>query len=186
MATEKSPTVRGVTTQVICARLGIASSTLDHWIAKGLCQPTLLKQRGHRYQRYWTLRDVAVVRTIKQLRASGLSLQKVALVRTQLEQRWDVGLSEMVVLWDGHEVLAVDGMRGVMTVLDEAGQLAFEEVLQVVSVPFARWLDEADGWAQDVDVRDIQDKRTARLRRLSREAQDDAAARLVQKRRATP
>lgn len=179
MSHGNSSSQRGVTTQRICAELGLAPSTLDNWVKKGLCKPSLVEQRGHRYQRYWTLHDVATVRAVKHLRASGLSVQRIEKVREELRTKWASGLGEMVVLWDGHEVLAVDGLNGVMAVLEQSGQLIFEEVLQVVSVPFAKWLDEADGWAEDVNPVSIAAKRDRRLSAQERAARIEASAHLL-------
>lgn len=74
--------------------------------------------------------------------------------------------SRGVVLWDGHEVLAGDGILGVNDVLDHAGQLVLDELPQVGCRPFAKWLAQADLWADDTPA-DLQRKRDARVRVLN-------------------
>jgi len=72
----------------VSAMSGVPLSTLNHWVAQGLCRPSVLGPAGNRVTRYWHPRDLVVVQSIRALRLSGCSFQTVRKVQHLLEKHW--------------------------------------------------------------------------------------------------
>jgi DNA-binding transcriptional MerR regulator len=60
----------------VCKIVGITYRQLDHWDRTGLLRPSLAAARGSGTQRLYSYRDVVVLRIIKQLLDSGVTLQR--------------------------------------------------------------------------------------------------------------
>lgn len=178
----ETTTFAAISTQAIVRNLGVAPSTLDYWISKGLCGPSLVAGRGQRFQRFWSISDVVVVRVIKRLRESGATLQQVRRVQAELEQRWGASLKDSVLVWDGHDMIIVDKRGDVMKLLEQSGQFAIEEALRLVSMPFATWLAETRKWSDvpELDVEELETKRRLRIELLQRRYEATPTARIIQ------
>ena len=132
--------------------LRVPASTLDYWIKLGICSPMPGTSRGRRYQRYWSLRDVVIVRTVKLLREAGCSLQLLRKAQRELRDSWDTDLASAVLFWNGSDLITVDDAGNLMALVEQSGQLALQEPLRFVSVPLARWLDEVTTTSKDKQV----------------------------------
>ncbi len=67
--------VQGYRGPHVCKIVGITYRQLDHWDRSGLLSPSLAAARGSGSQRLYSYRDVVVLKIIKQLLDSGLTLQ---------------------------------------------------------------------------------------------------------------
>ncbi len=70
-----SDSVRGYRGPHVCKIVGITYRQLDHWDRTGLLSPSLAAARGSGSQRLYSYTDVVVLKIIKQLLDSGLTLQ---------------------------------------------------------------------------------------------------------------
>lgn len=145
-------------TLLACAK--IPATTLNYWVKRGFCTPDIDAGRGKRATRYWTVRDLVVIRAIKSLRSAGCSLQNVSKVEEQLTSRWDTDLSTSVLYYDGYDVMISDEMTAA-SVLREAGQGIFTETLTVLTVPLRPWITEGERLAKLVNIDEVRDRRNA-------------------------
>lgn len=145
-------------TLLACAK--IAVSTLNYWVEKGFCTPDIDAGQGRRATRYWSVRDLVVVKTIKALRDAGCSLQNVSKVEKRLTEIWGTDLSNSVLYYNGKDVLILDD-AAIMSVLDEAGQGVFAEALTVLTAPLGKWVEEGNALAKPVDIAEIRARRVA-------------------------
>jgi DNA-binding transcriptional MerR regulator len=103
----------------VCKIVGITYRQLDHWDRTGLVSPSLAPARGSGTQRLYSYRDVVVLRIIKQLLDSGVTLQRarkaIDFFRESVGEdlasaNLVLGASDSVLARDGEEVL--DLLRG--------------------------------------------------------------------------
>jgi len=141
--------VPALDTRAVSSLSGVPLSTLNYWVAKGLCSPTVLGSAGHRYERYWAPKDLLAVQVIKSLRGAGCSMQKVRLVGRLLEKHWEIGLTGKTLLYDGRDVMIVDEDRdAILSAIKEPGQAVFKSTVMFVRVPLGVWARTAIREAQ--------------------------------------
>lgn len=152
--------VLALDTPTLLALLKIPASTLNYWVDKGFCTPTLDAGSGKRATRYWTVEDLVVLRAIKELRAAGCSLQLVTTVEQRLRESFQSGLSNAVLYYNGQDVFVEeDGV--VMSVVRDAGQVVFAETLQITAFRLRPWVEEGRAQATLVDIDGIRARREA-------------------------
>ncbi len=123
-AAEQSHGFRG---PQVCKIVGITYRQLDHWDRTGLLQPSLASARGSGTQRLYSYRDVVVLRIIKQLLDSGVTLQRARKAIDFFRESVSgdlasanlvLGASDSVLARDGNELLdLVRGGQGVFNVV---------------------------------------------------------------------
>ncbi len=115
----------------VCKIVGITYRQLDHWDRTGLLRPSLAAARGSGTQRLYSYKDVVVLRIIKQLLDSGVTLQRA---RKAIDFFRDsvgddlasanlvLGASDSVLARDGDELLdLLRGGQGVFNVVPLSG-----------------------------------------------------------------
>lgn len=157
---KKNAEVLALDTPTLLALLKIPASTLNYWVEKGFCNPTLDAGSGRRATRYWTVEDLVVLRAIKELRAAGCSLQLVTKIEGRLRTSFDRGLSNAVLYYNGHDVFVEDA-GVIMSLIHDAGQAVFTETLQIATHPLSPWADEGRSRAKMVDIESIKKRREA-------------------------
>ena len=115
----------------VCKIVGITYRQLDHWDRPGLLSPSLAAARGSGTQRLYSYRDVVVLRIIKQLLDSGVTLQRarkaIEFFRDSLGEdlaaaNLVLGASDSVLARDGDELLdLLRGGQGVFNVIPLSG-----------------------------------------------------------------
>ncbi|SDY71355.1 MerR family transcriptional regulator [Herbiconiux ginsengi] len=149
-------------TAAVLACSGVPASTLNYWVSKGLCEPSVMPGRGQRSPRYWSARDLVTVRAIKALREAGCPLQIVSRVKALLLTEWDTEIASSVLFYDGNDVVLIDFDRqAVLSVVRETGQGIFVEAMQMMTFPIRRWLDEADALLKPIDLDDVRSRERA-------------------------
>src|SRR3954467_2926927 len=79
---------------VIAARAaGITYWQLDYWARTGLVEPTIRGAAGSGSQRLYGFRDILVLKLVKRLLDTGISLQQI---RTAVEQLRNWGIKELL------------------------------------------------------------------------------------------
>ena len=89
---------------VACSAAGITYRQLDYWARTGLVQPPVRGAAGSGSQRLYGFRDILVLKVIKRLLDTGVSLQNI---RTAVEHLRDSGvddLAQVTLMSDGASV----------------------------------------------------------------------------------
>ncbi|MFP7696119.1 MerR family transcriptional regulator [Trueperella sp. LYQ143] len=88
----------------ICRALGITYRQLDYWDRIGLVEPTIRSAHGSGSQRLYSFRDVLVLKVIKRLLDTGISLQQLRKAIAQLESYGVADLASITLMSDGASV----------------------------------------------------------------------------------
>src|SRR5687767_15709147 len=92
---------RGVTA---CAVAGITYRQLDYWARTGLVVPSVRDASGSGTQRLYSFRDVLVLKIVKRLLDTGVSLQNVRSAVHYLRERGVADLAQITLMSDGTTV----------------------------------------------------------------------------------
>lgn len=102
---------------------GLPYTTLDFWNQSGFIKPGVTGSQGRGKLRYYSFQDLIALRIARELRGSGISLQRLRQVIAKLrnEHGFTNPMAEAWLVTDGHDVCLVDG-AGVVSVLKRPGQ----------------------------------------------------------------
>ncbi|WNM25820.1 MerR family transcriptional regulator [Demequina capsici] len=89
---------------IACKAAGITYRQLDYWARTGLVEPTVRTATGSGTQRLYGFRDILVLRVVKRLLDSGVSLQQIRLAVQHLRDRGVEDLSRITLMSDGASV----------------------------------------------------------------------------------
>src|SRR5438105_3457663 len=89
-----------------CAAAGISYRQLDYWARTGLVEPTIRPAHGSGSQRLYSFRDILVLKVVKRLLDSGVSLQNIRTAVNFLRERGVADLTEITLMSDGTTVYA--------------------------------------------------------------------------------
>lgn len=89
---------------IACKAAGITYRQLDYWARTGLVEPTVRPASGSGTQRLYGFRDILVLRVVKRLLDSGVSLQQIRTAVTHLRERGVEDLSRITLMSDGASV----------------------------------------------------------------------------------
>jgi DNA-binding transcriptional MerR regulator len=100
----------------VCRIVGISYRQLDYWTRTGLVRPSVRDARGSGTQRLYSFRDLALLRIIKKLLDTGVSLQQVrkAIGTLRALKEPEVGTT---IVSDGSRIYAVDSPEAVVDLL---------------------------------------------------------------------
>nr|NLD40890.1 MerR family transcriptional regulator [Actinomycetales bacterium] len=87
-----------------CAAAGITYRQLDYWARTGLVEPSVRGATGSGTQRLYSFRDILVLKVVKRLLDSGVSLQQIRTAITTLKQRGVDDLAQITLMSDGASV----------------------------------------------------------------------------------
>ena len=120
---------------VACAAAGITYRQLDYWARTGLVEPSIRPASGSGTQRLYSFRDILVLRIVKRLIDTGVSLANIRTAVAHLEQRGGEDLSRITLMSDGasiYECLSedevIDLVRGGQGVFGIAVGRVWQEV----------------------------------------------------------
>lgn len=83
---------------------GITYRQLDYWARTGLVVPTLRGAEGSGTQRLYSFRDVLVLKVVKRLLDTGVSLQQIRSAVEHLRERGVEDLAQITLMSDGASV----------------------------------------------------------------------------------
>jgi DNA-binding transcriptional MerR regulator len=89
---------------IACKAAGITYRQLDYWARTGLVQPTVRPAGGSGTQRLYSFRDVLVLKVVKRLLDTGVSLQQIRIAVTHLRDRGVEDLAQITLMSDGASV----------------------------------------------------------------------------------
>ena len=137
-----------------CAAAGISYRQLDYWARTGLVEPSVRSARGSGTQRLYGFRDILVLRVVKRLLDTGISLQQVRAAVNYLREHGTTDLAQVTLMSDGASVYACTSRDEVVDLL-QGGQcvfgLALGRVWQEVEGTLAQ-LPADSGEAADPDA----------------------------------
>jgi DNA-binding transcriptional MerR regulator len=89
---------------VACRAAGITYRQLDYWARTGLVQPTVRGAHGSGSQRLYGFRDILVLKIVKRLLDTGVSLQNIRAAVEHLRERGIDELASLTLMSDGASV----------------------------------------------------------------------------------
>ena len=87
-----------------CKAAGITYRQLDYWARTGLVEPSVRSAKGSGSQRLYGFRDILVLKVVKRLLDTGVSLQQIRLAITSLRRAGVEELSGITLMSDGATV----------------------------------------------------------------------------------
>ncbi|MEP6695921.1 MAG: MerR family transcriptional regulator [Pseudonocardiales bacterium] len=109
---------------IACSAAGITYRQLDYWARTNLVEPTIRPATGSGTQRLYSFRDVLVLKIVKRLLDTGVSLQNIRTAVEQLRARGTDDLARITLLSDGTTVYECNSPEEVVDLL-QGGQGVF-------------------------------------------------------------
>jgi DNA-binding transcriptional MerR regulator len=107
-----------------CAAAGITYRQLDYWARTGLIEPSVRAARGSGSQRLYSFRDILVLKVVKRLLETGISLQQIRAAVQHLRERGTSDLAQVTLMSDGVSVYECTSADEVVDLL-QGGQGVF-------------------------------------------------------------
>jgi DNA-binding transcriptional MerR regulator len=118
------PEDRGYRGPTACAAAGISYRQLDYWARTGLVEPSIRAASGSGSQRLYSFRDILVLKVVKRLLDTGISLQQIRTAVTHLRERGTANLAAITLMSDGVSVYEFTSPDEVVDLL-QGGQGVF-------------------------------------------------------------
>jgi DNA-binding transcriptional MerR regulator len=87
-----------------CHAAGITYRQLDYWARTGLVEPSVRAAQGSGSQRLYSFRDILVLKVVKRLLDTGISLQQIRAAVLHLRERGTDDLAQVTLMSDGVSV----------------------------------------------------------------------------------
>jgi DNA-binding transcriptional MerR regulator len=120
---------------------GISYRQLDYWARTGLVEPSVRAASGSGSQRLYGFRDILVLKVVKRLLDTGISLQQIRTAVTHLRERGSANLAAITLMSDGVSVYEFTSPDEVVDLL-QGGQgvfaIALSRVWQEVDADLAK------------------------------------------------
>jgi DNA-binding transcriptional MerR regulator len=151
-----------------CKAAGITYRQLDYWARTGLVEPSVRGATGSGTQRLYGFRDILVLKVVKRLLDTGVSLQQIRVAITHLRERGVEDLAQITLMSDGASVYectsadeVIDLVQGGQGVLGIAVRRVRREVEgEHAALPSERTDDEVPAEHPGDELRE---RRAARL-----------------------
>ena len=122
---------------VACAAAGISYRQLDYWARTGLVEPSVRAASGSGSLRLYSFRDILVLKVVKRLLDTGISLQQIRSAVAHLRGRGTRDLAGLTLMSDGVSVYECTSSDEVVDLL-QGGQGVF-------GIALGRIWQEVDG-----------------------------------------
>ena len=117
-------TTTGYRGPTACRAAGITYRQLDYWARTGLVEPTIRPATGSGTQRLYSFRDILVLKVVKRLLDTGVSLQQIRTAVGELRERGIDDLAQITLMSDGASVYALTSPDEIVDLL-QGGQGVF-------------------------------------------------------------
>ena len=107
-----------------CAAAGITYRQLDYWARTGLVEPSVRAAHGSGSQRLYGFRDILVLKVVKRLLDTGISLQQIRAAVQHLRDHGSDDLAQVTLMSDGVSVYECTSTDEVVDLL-QGGQGVF-------------------------------------------------------------
>jgi DNA-binding transcriptional MerR regulator len=87
-----------------CVAAGITYRQLDYWARTGLVEPSVQSAHGSGSQRLYSFRDILVLKVVKRLLDTGISLQQIRAAVQHLRDHGTEDLAQVTLMSDGVSV----------------------------------------------------------------------------------
>jgi DNA-binding transcriptional MerR regulator len=132
---EPEPADLGYRGPTACAVAGITYRQLDYWARTGLVEPSIRPASGSGSQRLYGFKDILVLKVVKRLLDTGISLQQIRTAVAHLRDRGSADLAQVTLMSDGASVYectsaaeAIDLLQGGQGVFGIALGRVWQEV----------------------------------------------------------
>lgn len=109
---------------IACRAAGITYRQLDYWARTGLVEPGVRSAGGSGTARLYGFRDILVLKVVKRLLDTGVSLQQIRTAITHLRDRGVDDLAEITLMSDGASVYECTSAEEVIDLV-QGGQGVF-------------------------------------------------------------
>ena len=120
-----------------CSAAGITYRQLDYWARTGLVEPSVRAAQGSGSARLYSFRDILVLKVVKRLLDTGISLQQIRAAVAHLRSRGTDDLAKVTLMSDGVSVYECTSSDEVVDLL-QGGQGVF-------GIALGRIWQEVDG-----------------------------------------
>lgn len=134
---EARPADIGYRGPTACAAAGITYRQLDYWARTGLVEPSVRAATGSGSARLYSFRDILVLKVVKRLLETGISLQQIRVAVEHLRSRGTDDLAQVTLMSDGVSVYECTSSDEVVDLL-QGGQGVF-------GIALGRVWQEVDG-----------------------------------------
>ena len=107
-----------------CVAAGITYRQLDYWARTGLVEPSIKGAAGSGSQRLYGFRDILVLKIVKRLLDTGVSLQNIRTAVDHLRSRGVSDLESMTLMSDGSSIYECSSADQIVDLL-QGGQGVF-------------------------------------------------------------
>ena len=107
-----------------CRAAGITYRQLDYWARTGLVEASIRPATGSGTQRLYSFRDILVLKVVKRLLDTGVSLQQIRTAVGELRERGIDDLAQITLMSDGASVYALTSPDEIVDLL-QGGQGVF-------------------------------------------------------------
>ncbi|WP_082305211.1 MerR family transcriptional regulator [Leucobacter japonicus] len=144
---------------------GISYRQLDYWARTGLVEPTVRSAQGSGSQRLYGFRDILVLKLVKRLLDTGISLQQIRTAVSQLHEAGVHDLSQTTLMSDGASVYLCTSNDEVIDLVSR-GQgvfgIAVGKVLREVETSLVDMDEHREEASQDRAVDELAARRKTR------------------------
>jgi DNA-binding transcriptional MerR regulator len=138
-----------------CRVAGITYRQLDYWARTGLVEPSIRPATGSGTHRLYSFRDILVLKIVKRLLDTGVSLQQIRTAVTHLRERGVDDLAQITLMSDGASVYectspdeVVDLVQGGQGVFGIAVGRVWREIEGTLSQMPTESLEDSDDVAE--------------------------------------
>jgi len=121
---EAEPEDLGYRGPTACAAAGITYRQLDYWARTGLVEPSVRPASGSGTQRLYGFKDILVLKVVKSLLDTGISLQQIRTAVAHLRERGSADLAQVTLMSEGASVYECTSADEVIDLL-QGGQGVF-------------------------------------------------------------
>ena len=132
-----------------CAAAGITYRQLDYWARTGLVEPSVRAAQGSGSARLYSFRDILVLKVVKRLLDTGISLQQIRAAVSHLRSRGTSDLAQVTLMSDGVSVYECTSPGEVVDLL-QGGQGVF-------GIALGRIWQEVDGTLAELPAEQAED-----------------------------
>ena len=118
------PSDAGFRGPVACRVVGITYRQLDYWARTGLVEPSIRSASGSGTARLYSFGDILVLKVVKRLLDTGVSLQQIRVAVNSLRERGVEDLERVTLMSDGATVYECTSNDEVIDLL-QGGQCVF-------------------------------------------------------------
>jgi len=146
---------------------GITYRQLDYWARTQLVEPTVRGAAGSGSQRLYGFRDILVLKLVKRLLDTGISLQQIRVAVNQLRESGVTDLAETTLMSDGASVYLCTSNDEVIDLVSQGQGVFGIAVGRVLREVEASLVEIDPGQADSVDPQDELAARRASRKQVS-------------------